>query len=193
MKELSEEFWSQRYTDKKTGWDIGDVSTPIKEYIDQLNDKTLRILIPGCGHGYEAEYLHLQGFNNVHILDISAEPLKAFQRRVVDFPREHIHKADFFSHTAEYDLLIEQTMFCALAPSLRKEYAEKVNSLLAPGGKLVGLLFDFPLESGPPFGGDREEYLDYFSPFFSEVLMERCHNSITPRKGNELFIKLSKV
>lgn len=193
MENLSEDFWTERYTSQNTGWDIGYVSTPIKEYVDQLNDKSIRILIPGCGNGYEAEYLHKEGFTNVHILDLSSEPLKAFQNRITDFPEGHIHKGDFFTHEGEYDLILEQTMFCAIDPSLRAKYAEVVDRLLVSGGKLVGLLFDFPLESGPPFGGDEEEYLSYFEPYFSEIHMERCHNSIAPRQGRELFIKLSKV
>ena len=51
------EYWINRYKEERTGWDIGYPSTPLKEYIDQLQDKNLRILIPGAGNGYEAEYL----------------------------------------------------------------------------------------------------------------------------------------
>ena len=160
--------------------------------MDQLEDKSIRILIPGCGHGHEAEYLHVNGFTNVHILDLSAEPHNAFQKRVAGFPVENIHKGDFFEHDGTYDLILEQTMFCAIDPSLRTKYAETVNRLLAPGAKLVGLLFDFPLESGPPFGGDKMEYMTYFEPYFSTLHIEPCYNSIAPRKGNELFIKLAK-
>ncbi|MCB0465166.1 MAG: SAM-dependent methyltransferase, partial [Aequorivita sp.] len=60
-----ETFWNHKYLSGETGWDIGYVSTPIKEYIDQLSDKNLKILIPGGGNSYEAEYLFESGFNNV--------------------------------------------------------------------------------------------------------------------------------
>ena len=90
-------------------------------------------------------------------------------------------------------MILEQTFFCALPVELRKKYAQKMNSLLHPGGKLIGLLFDFPLKSdGPPFGGSKEEYLDYFEPYFEIKLMERSVNSIQPRMGSELFIHLIK-
>ena len=46
--ELNESYWSTRYQQGQIGWDIGDVSTPIKEYIDQLENKELSILIPNC-------------------------------------------------------------------------------------------------------------------------------------------------
>ena len=45
-----------------TGWDIGKGSTPILTYIDQLEDKSIKILIPGCGNAHEAEYLVSKDF-----------------------------------------------------------------------------------------------------------------------------------
>ena len=62
-----EEYWSKRYEEGQTGWDIGYPSTPIKTYIDQIKDKNLRILIPGAGNAYEAEYIFKEGFKNVFV------------------------------------------------------------------------------------------------------------------------------
>jgi hypothetical protein len=50
-------YWEEKFIKNETGWDIGYVSTPLKEYFDQLTNKDLKILIPGSGNGYEAEYL----------------------------------------------------------------------------------------------------------------------------------------
>ena len=188
MEHLSAEFWSERYRTNETGWDVGEISSPIKAYVDQLENKELKILIPGCGKGHEAEYLHRLGFSNVHILDLSEEPLSVFKNRVRDFPQEQIHLGDFFDHVGLYDLILEQTMFCAIDPSLRENYAQKVAELLYPEGKLVGVLFDIPFESGPPYGGDKAEYLSYFDKHFSKIELEPCYNSIAPRAGRELFI-----
>ncbi len=185
-------YWSQRYAEARTGWDIGSASTPIKAYVDQLIDPQTRILIPGAGNSYEAEYLFRRGFERVHILDIAREPLAAFQQRVPDFPPDQLIEANFFEHQGAYDLLIEQTFFCSFppTPANRQRYAEKVHELLAPGGQLVGLWFDFPLRGDlekRPFGGTREEYLSYLAPHFDVQTFERSYNSIPPRMGNELF------
>jgi thiopurine S-methyltransferase len=75
---------------------------------------------------------------------------------------------------------------------LRSKYGEKVATLLKPGGKLIGLLFNRTFDSGPPFGGNQEEYENYFSAHFSVTGFEACHNSIAPRSGSELFIKFIK-
>ena len=49
-------YWEERYQKGETGWDAGKITTPIKEYIDQLTNKNLKILIPGAGNGYEFDY-----------------------------------------------------------------------------------------------------------------------------------------
>lgn len=185
-----EEYWSKRYKENKTAWDIGYPSTPLKEYIDQLEDKNIRILIPGAGNAYEAEYLYEQGFNNIFVLDISKHPLQALQKRVPNFPNDHLLQGDFFELENHFDLIIEQTFFCSFEPSKenRKAYAKKMNEILRPGGTLAGLWFKHSLDKGgPPFGGSQEEYLEYFIPYFETKTFEDCHNSIPPRAGNELF------
>ncbi len=187
-----EAFWSLRYKEERTGWDIGYPSTPIKEYIDQLKNKNLKILIPGAGNAYEAEYLFQQGFSQVYVLDISKAPLEAFSERNPDFSKEHLMLGNFFEHDKNYDLIFEQTFFCSFPPTEdnRTLYAEKMADLLKPNGKLVGLWFDIPLTGDMvkrPFGGTKEEYLSYLSPYFEILTFEKSHNSIKPRMGNELF------
>ena len=44
---MEKDFWDKRWEEANTGWDIGYPSTPLKEYIDQLSDKEIDILIPG--------------------------------------------------------------------------------------------------------------------------------------------------
>lgn len=190
---LSKSFWENRYKNQSTGWDIGYVSTPLKEYIDQLTNKKIQILIPGGGNSYEAEYLHKQGFTNVTVIDIAKSPLENLKNRVSDFPERNLILGDFFELENSYELIIEQTFFCALPPDLRTNYVEKMYSLLKPGGKLVGLLFDAPLNlDKPPFGGSTKEYMRLFSEKFDIKTMEPATNSITERAGNEVFINFIK-
>lgn len=190
--ELDKAFWEERYTSGDMGWDIGYPSTPIKEYIDQLTDKDIKILIPGCGNAYEAEYLFIQGFSNVYLVDISTQALENFQNRVPGFPKEHLLNKNFFEVEDQFDLIIEQTFFCAINPKLRPNYAQQVKKLLKPNGKLVGLLFDDPLNTEhPPFGGNEKEYRQYFEPIFSVTTMKPSYNSIPPRAGRELFVIIS--
>lgn len=186
-----QQYWTKRYQEGRTGWNIGYPSTPLKEYIDQLENKALKILIPGAGNAYEAEYLFQQGFPHVYVLDISPKPLEAFEERNPDFPSTQLLQENFFEHKSQYDLILEQTFFCSFEPTLenRSAYARHMSTLLKPGGKLVGLWFKHPLSpnSRRPFGGTKSGYLGYLLPYFEVKVFEDAYNSIKPRSGNELF------
>ncbi len=192
-------YWQARYaTPGRTGWDAGRTTPPLRAYFDQLLvAQQPRILIPGAGRAHEAEYLHRLGFCHVVVADLAPEPLAELAARVPDFPKENLWLADFFTlaPAEPFDLIIEQTFFCAIIPSLRAAYAQQCAALLRPGGKLVGLLFDteFARASEPPFGGSRAEYRAYFAPYFKFIHFDTAHNSLAPRAGRELFICLQKM
>ncbi len=190
---LNSNYWEERYSNQETGWDVGKITTPLKEYIDQIEDKSIKILIPGAGNSYEFEYLINNGFENVYVLDFAQSPLDNIKKRIPNCNTNQLIKSDFFEHIGNYDLIIEQTFFCALEPSLRKDYVQKMKSLLTPKGKIVGLLFQFPLtEVGPPFGGSKAEYISLFEYDFEIKTLETANNSIKPRQENELFFIFNK-
>lgn len=192
MTKLNKNYWEERYGNAETGWDIGEISTPLKEYIDQLTDKSIKILIPGAGNSYEFDYLIANGFFNTQVVDFASQPIENLRKKHPDYATQ-LHQVDFFKHDDTYDLVLEQTFFCALAPNLRDNYVSKMHSLLKENGKLVGLLFDFPLtEVGPPFGGSQTEYQHLFEKRFSILTLEPARNSIKPREGRELFIIFEK-
>lgn len=187
-------YWAQRYAEGATGWDAGAITTPLKEYIDQLTDKTQRILIPGAGNAYEAEYLHRQGFSQVTVVDITAQPLHNLQERVPGFPAGQLRQEDFFEHEGTYDLILEQTFWSTFHPTMRDRYAQKMASLLRPGGRLAGVLFEDKLfDDHPPFGGSREDYRPHLARHFDIKVLDRCYNSIPPRADRELWVHLVKL
>lgn len=190
---LDKEYWNDRYRSNRMGWNIGYPSTPLKSYMDNWGNKEAAILIPGAGNAYEAEYLHQQGFSHVYVMDWSQLALDGFRERVPAFPVDHLLLEDFFDHKGQYDLILEQTFFCAIDPSLRANYARHMYHNLKPGGLLVGVLFDVPLnEDKPPFGGHHTEYEALFAPFFRFNSFGPCENSIPERAGSEWFIELEK-
>lgn len=188
---FDEQYWTERYDTGKDGWDIGYISTPIKEYIDQLTNKDIKILIPGAGNSHEAEYIHNQGFKKLYVCDLSTAPLANLKKRVPDFPQDHLIHGNFFEIQDQFDLVLEQTFFCALNPSLREDYIQQMSKIIKPAGNLAGLLFgkDFERE-GPPFGGVIEDYKALFSEKFDIRVLAPCTNSIESRMGSELFINM---
>lgn len=189
----SSEYWTGRYQSGETGWDLGTVSKPLRNYFDQLQNKAVKILIPGAGLGHEAVYLFNNGFPYVHYLDFSPAAAEQFQLRCPDFPADYIHISDFFRFQGKFDLIVEHTFFSAIAPELRENYAAQMHHLLNKGGKLVGLFFNHDFNhSGPPYGGSLEEYRLLFDKLFIFKVFELSYNSIRPREGREHFIILEK-
>ena len=190
---LNENYWNSRYLEQQTGWDLHQVSPPLKNYIDQVVDKSKSILIPGCGNAYEAEYLAQQGFTNITLIDIAPALVASLQPKLQHYPQIKILQGDFFEHNGRYDIIFEQTFFCALHPSLRQQYVIKMQQLLNDNGKLVGVLFNTVFEKeGPPFGGNATEYKTLFEPYFTIQLFDPCYNSYSKRQGTELFVILQK-
>lgn len=189
---LNPTYWNNRYISDETGWDIGYANPVLVEFVINNFNKSTRILIPGLGKGYELEYLWQKGYTNVFGLDVAEEARTQFLTRVPDFPETQYIIQDFFEHSGKYDLILEQTFFCALDPKLRKRYVAKMNELLNLNGLLFGLLFNFERPEGPPFGGRKTEYLSLFSADFEIVELDICKNSITPRQGNEFFFQFKK-
>ena len=192
---LNEDYWSSRYLNNNTAWDMGKVSPPLKEYFEQFTNKSISILVPGCGNAYEAEYLLEKGFKNITLIDISPVLVNKLKKQFSDFLYKQINIicGDFFTLNQTFDLVVEQTFFCAIDPLLRTNYANKMYELLNENGKLIGVFFNRTFDAGPPFSGSKAEYHLLFKDKFQIKTMDECYNSINPRKGSELFVILQKL
>ena len=155
-------------------------------------NKECAILIPGCGNSYEAAYLLQQGFTNITVIDIAAILVENLKNKFAHHSSIKIILGDFFEHQGNYDVIIEQTFFCALPPTIRQQYVSKMHELLNKNGKLIGLLFNRSFEKSPPFGGSKEEYEQLFTMAFTFLHFNTSLNSIAPRANTELWIELQK-
>ena len=99
---------------------------------------------------------------------------------------------DFFKLEDKFDVIIEQTFFCALPPIMRQRYVWKMHSLLNDHGILAGLLFNRQFDVSPPFGGSLEEYEKLFQTVFHIDQLSTANNSVTPRANTELFFSFVK-
>ena len=172
---LDKDYWNSRYQNHQTGWDVGEATAPLKEYVDQLSDKNIPILIPGCGNGYEAAYLLQKSFTNITLVDIAPAAVDALKIKLKEFDGKQLRIicGDFFELNDTFDLILEQTFFCALEPVLRNDYVNKMFDLLKDKGKLGGVLFNRSFEGGPPFGGNKAAYQSLFAQKFNITFTNR--------------------
>lgn len=190
---LDQSYWNDRWQKNETGWDTGQASPAITDYMAQYCDKNAAILIPGCGNAYEAEFLIAEGFTNITLIDIAPKAVEALKEKFANKPQINVLCEDFFNHQGSYDIIIEQTFFCAIPLNRRNEYSKKTASLLNPNGKITGVLFDKQFNHPfPPFGGCPCEYKPIFEPHFTIKTMSKCYNSIPSRANSEVFINLTK-
>lgn len=185
---LNQQYWDTQYQNQTTGWDLGAVSPPLKAYIDSLHNTQIDILIPGCGNAYEAEYLAQKGFKQITLLDISPTLVEKLRVQFANYPEIQVVQGDFFEHQGQYDLILEQTFFCALPPSKRQHYVAKMHELLRPEGLLSGVLFNREFDNNPPFGGSFLEYEALFGTVFLLEKLAPCSDSAKPRANTELSI-----
>lgn len=189
---LSANYWDSRYLDQDTGWDIGCHNTIHTDYITHIDDKSVRILEPGAGNAYTTAYLYSQGYYNTYALDYARTAKSIFLEKNPAFPKDQYLTQDFFELHELFDVVLEQTFFCAIDPKRRHDYVNKMYNILNPKGKIYGVLFDFKKNEGPPYGGSKEEYVDLFGSKFNILRLESSKNSIPQRQGIELVVELQK-
>ena len=144
------DFWEKRFREDFTPWDAGRVPSGLERFL--RTEGKLRVLIPGCGSGYEVRAFAAAG-HEVLAVDFAPAAVERAQAILGPFS-DRVRLADFFGSDlgASFDLVYERAFLCSLPRPLRPRYAERVAELLGPGGRIAGFFFFEDAERGPPFG-----------------------------------------
>jgi SAM-dependent methyltransferase len=144
------EFWDTRYRQGVTPWDAGRVPPRLLRWLAN-QPVGQRVLVPGCGSGYEVKLFAERG-DDVLGIDF-ADAAVAAARRTLGKLAGRVRKADFFAlAAAPFDLVYERTFLCALPPRERPRWARRIVELVRREGLLAGFFFLADKERGPPFG-----------------------------------------
>jgi len=198
IKENTPQFWEDLYQTNDDKWDLKEATPIFKKLATEL--PLGRVCIIGCGRGYDAIEFAEKGFH-VTAVDFAPSAISSLKNMAnfIDVSLEIIRK-DIFDLLPEYhdsfDYVLEQTCFCAIHPSRRKEYENVVKSILKIGGHLVGLWFPLDKDSaeeGPPYGTSIEEVKSTFDSGWKIINEEFSEHSIKPRKGREKLIVFKKI
>ena len=191
-------FWNECYNDNNTGWDLGKITPVFKDWVDKL-DKKSKILVPGCGNGYDPLYFASLG-HDVVAVDFSEIAVNNIKSKLkAEKVNLKVIKYDFFNlldkYKKEFDYIIEYTFFCAIDPKNRDQYINITHKLLKDNGYLIGLFLPFQKkisEGGPPFAVRKNEIKKKFVNKFDLIENFSHPLSINARKENELFYKFKK-
>ena len=150
--------WDGMYAAGEDRWDLGGPSPPLVAALGRGEIAPPgRALVPGCGFGHDARLLAARGFETTGV-DFAERAVRGARRlaRAAGVKGLRFERRDLFrlprSFDGAFDLVFEQTCFCAIHPGRRDEYVRAVHRALRPGGLLLGLFFVIRPEEGPPFG-----------------------------------------
>ena len=153
--------WDEKYRTGLPGWDRQGASPALLHWLETGALTACRILIPGCGHGYEVLELARRGFE-VWGLDIAPTPLARLKARLAEAGlAAHLVQADALAWQPEhpFDAIYEQTCLCALAPEEWPAYAAQLYRWIKPGGLMFALFMQTGRPGGPPYHCDPGEML----------------------------------
>ncbi len=181
------EFWDTRFRGGVTPWDAGSVPSALEIWLKKRSS-SLRVLIPGCGTGYEVRAFAERG-HNVLAIDFSDAALDA-ARRELGRLASLVRRDDFFSlQEKPFDVVYERAFLCALPRRLWPDWGRRVAELVRPGGELAGFFYIDDNERGPPFGIARQELNSLLQEDFrlTEDLAIPAGESLPVFKGKEVW------
>lgn len=178
------DFWETRYRDHVTPWDAGRVGQHLQDYARTLKPGT-RVLIPGCGSGYEA-YLLAEAGCDVLAIDFSPAAVDAARQNLGPFA-DRVQLADFFGFDAgaPYDVMVERAFLCALPRKMWAPYATRSAELLGTSGVIAGYWFFDDNPKGPPFGTSEAELQALLGDAFTRTVDEPVTDSLPVFAGRE--------
>lgn len=163
--------WEAAWSQKITPWETGKVSKPLQvefeKYFPPITNSTIgsqRALVPGCGSGYDCQYLASKGFDEVIGLDMSATAIQLCQEKNTQYSNLKYVCTNFFEYqNQQFDFIFDYLFFSALDPFMRPLWAESMKTLLKPNtGVLFTLIFPHVPNAdksvGPPYHVDPSDY-----------------------------------
>jgi len=192
-KELAEGYgrqdWQKHYDTGDLRWDLGEVSPPLAQLWRKKKLRPGKTLIPGCGRGHEVTFFAEKNFD-VTGVDFSPGAVTHLTETLSQKGlRAKVLLRDFFElesiHDNGYDLVLEQTFFCAIAPAARPLYVETVHRLLKTNGLLVALFYETNEDGGPPYHTEYADIPRLFSRHFAIEHLEKTPHSVERRRGRE--------
>ena len=169
-------FWEKRWQNGQTGWHNSDVNENlINHSTTLLTEENPTILVPLCGKSMDMQWLTEQGASVVGV-DLAAQALHEYftdrSQQYVEGSLSGLTSYSSVEATSDnlrllhanifdvkptmfegFDAIYDRAALVALLPKQREQYATHCLSLLKPGGNILLITYDSPVEDnqGPPF------------------------------------------
>ena len=205
---INNDFWIQRWLDGLIGFHRNAVNPKLTEFTDRLIEtNTKRVYVPLCGKTLDMAWLADQG---LHVLGCELSPIaiqQFFEEQDCKFERENdvyrssrftLYQRDFFaldaSKLAPIEAIYDRAAMVAIGYERQAEYAHHLLEILAPGGKILLVSFDYDRAemNGPPFALTEDLIRESFSGAKLECLSKRSILDEEPKFKNRGLSRLSE-
>jgi methyl halide transferase len=178
--------WEQRYQTGDMPWEKGAPSPGLVDFLKAHPElPRATVCVPGCGTGHDVRAWASAGFS-AYGFDIAPSAIRLSQERSRGLANAHFQFANFLADTPPqpFDWVFEHTLYCAIDPERRDDYARAALRWLKPQGQFLAVHYLIPDKDGPPFGTTRDEVLQRFSSHF-QLIEEWLPRSYPNRTGLE--------
>ena len=183
--------WKEAWNAGVTPWDAGKSPPALHSLLERELVPAGRILVPGCGTGYDLATLAREDRELVG-LDVAEGARDAFVKEHPNLPGSVFYEVgDFFAYAPEgaFDFVWDYTFFCALDPEQRGAWADVMKRLVKPNGLLATLIFPYedPISDrqGPPWPINTRLVRGFVEAAFDEVEVTDAERSHPGREGKE--------
>jgi SAM-dependent methyltransferase len=186
-------FWTKRWESGKIPWDFGGVPPALVSFLKRA-EAPARVLVPGCGSGYEVRAFHETG-HDVTAIEFSA-PAVAHAREVLGPLGDRVIHGNFFKHDFsgnQYSLVYERGFLCSLPTTRWPDYAARMASLVPTGGRLVGLFLYGQEPEPPPYPLTDDTATELLGQYFRLVHTESVSESVPVYQGLERWQEWARV
>jgi SAM-dependent methyltransferase len=187
------DFWTARYAARKTPWDFGGVPASLIRFLTRMPGNG-RVLIPGCGTGYEVAAFHRAG-RDVTALDFSPVAVK-HAREILGDLGPAVVLGDFFTHDfgpGAFDLIYERAFLCSLPLMRWNAYARRMAYLLRPKARLIGIFLYGDEPEPPPHPLTDSAAKQLFAGRFELTHTETITDSLPVFQGKERWQEWTRV
>jgi SAM-dependent methyltransferase len=189
-------YWSDIYIKEgNPGWNLNAPAEAFKDMLPRLKLPKSRVLVLGAGEGHDAAFFAEAG-HVVTAVDFSKEAIARGREKYSHLTNLSFYEFDVFQLPQDwnfsFDIVVEHTCFCAIAPEKRNELVRIYRRMLHEEGQLLAVFFAMEKRSGPPFGSTEWEIRKRTEQGFHYLFWGRLRNSLERRIGRELFVLAKK-
>ncbi|KHT40256.1 thiopurine S-methyltransferase [Vibrio sinaloensis] len=205
------EFWHSKWAANQIGFHLEDVNPLLIEYWKHTNPThDSKVFVPLCGksedlvwlatkhadvQGVELSNIAVRAFFAEHFYTPMVMPVNG-QHELFQFDELSIYVGDFFTAPIQpVDIVYDRASLVALPQDMRGEYAERIKSLLKPGGRmlLVTLEYDQSLMAGPPFSVPEQEVRSLYAGYKITQLHRNDEADMPPKLAKIEGARMTEV